>query len=408
MAKSSTAASNIYMQNNSISDEDMSFVDAFRIAVYVDDSNLTHDYGSVAGGGALLRFWIADTAGTGTTIPTPNRSFDIYIPNIVPGEWTVFESDEPSGSGFIDPASINTMGVQFWHGTIKHGRWDGSITTAPIIYIDRLQGNAPLSGYSAGASDAVETPADVIRHWIEVVGGESVNVASLATVATNLSTNSLCGDARGWGTDWISVLDHIAYISRCNIFPSEQSTGLEWKAVCAESDYGWPVKDKTITLFEPENISDVGRDQGNELAAGRTFLYSYSPHAQGAAINGFQRVIRIGSDQNDASTKVAAGIISAATAAFGDIEADPQQLLGICDLTTAQEISSYYYTELARLASIYLIDQLEWSDSYSLEIGDVIEFTLPWASTVTIKARIIEYEKNFDTQLASIRAAGVA
>jgi hypothetical protein len=249
----------------------------------------------------------------------------------------------------------------------------------------------------------IEHPCDVARHWISVIGDRTVDETTFGTAETNLGDNELAGDARGWGTTWIEVLDTIAYLSRANFIGEETAAGIVWKMHAAESNYTWPVTGGTLDQFREENFVDAGRDENLDLFSGRTFFYGYLP-SLGNGDEAFTKLIRIGADHNDSD--VAAGVISAAVDNFGRIDAPVALLLGIHDDATAKEISGYYYTEGARLAALFVVSDLSWSQGYTLECGDIRDLVRPWEAG-TIKVRVIEVSKNFGTQLVEVRLVEV-
>lgn len=387
------------IQNNSLSDLDMDADALYAMWVKFDSTSWFNP------SALTVTVELTDDVVTGTTQAANRRSIEFALEG-VEDAWYRLQANSFADTLSPDITACKTLRIVLTYPEVTSGIFAQSVDDT-IISFDLLDMVSDAGNvYEASYNAPLEKPVDVVRHWVATIGGGTVNDSALTAANTNLGTNILSGDARGWAVDWAGVLAQIAYISRSNIFPRHTATGVEWAMLCAESDYAWPAASKTITLFEPEDVTDIGRDHSRELASGRTFLYAFDPNMPGT--DGYTKLIRIGEDQNDASAKVAAGIISAAVSNFGSVEALPEFLLGIRDDDTAIEIAGYRYTELARLTgSIFLIENLGWSDSYDVELGDLLSFEAPWDSGTTIKGRVIEYEKVWETERATLRLVEV-
>ncbi len=347
---------------------------------------------------------ITDEVVAGTTMPTSYRRIPFDITPVDP-TFRQFESGVHSDVNSPDVTNVKTLRLEIEWGDL-HGIWE-DITTDLELHVDLFQAEGAFSNpYEADNGEVLEKPVDVARHWIAEFGGATVNDASFTAANSNLGSNVLSGDARGWGADFASVLAHIGYITRSNFVFEEFPTGQEVKMLCAESDYTWPASGGTLDQFRPDGVEEGGRDRGRDLFSGRTFLYAYQPNL-GTGDEGFTKAIRIGSDTNDASAKVSAGTISAAIAAFGDRDAPVAFLLGIADDDTAIEIAGYIYTEGARIdAPIIKIADLSWSQGTELEAGDIRSMTRPWIAGA-LKLRLIEITKDFESQRYEVRGVVV-
>jgi len=379
------------IQNNAVTSSDMSsFTDEY--ALWVRQTGLS------PGESLDIQMDISQSAGTGTTTPSSRREITFDGSGAADGVWTELPSSGINDVSSPNVAAVVTIRIAATYRPVSHGIWSvGDASNDIILNFDNMLSTQTLTNdYEAGAGEVLELGVDVARHWIEVIGGASMDATSLATSVTNLGTNILGGDARGWGSNYQEVLSHIGYLTRSNFFPEETSTGTVWKMLQAESDYTWPASGGTLDLFQEEDVVDAGRDRGLDLFSGRLFLYSYAPNL-GGGDEAYRAAIRIGSDQNDASAKVSAGTISTAVAAFGEKEAPVAFLLGVNDSDTAIEVSGYYYTEGARTgAKIIFIRNLSHSQGYALEVGDIRDLVLPWVSG-TKKIRIIEIQEDLQT-----------
>jgi len=366
-------------------------------------------------GASDLSIYISDDATvTGTDLPTNHARYDYDTSSAVSGAWTKFSfsGSGTGGSGISDITDINYIRYAFTFtstATKALIAYGGGGSQAPyyIDVIERIETLAPPppNPYTALEGEAIELSTDVALHWIKVAGGADIDATTFADSVTNLGSNVLRGDARGWGVTFSEVLDQIAFVSRANFTTEETSTGQVWKMLTAESDYTFGSSVRTLTMFPPDGFMEGGRDEARELASGRTFLYGYQPYL-GTGDQAFTQVLRIGPDQNDSGGGVSSATVAAAVSAFGARDGPIEFLLGIHDTATAQDIASWRYTEGARLASVIVIRDLSWSQGYDLECGDIVSVVRPWLSG-SIDLRIIEVTKDPNTQRVEVRGVVV-
>jgi hypothetical protein len=355
---------------------------------------------------------ISQSTGSGTTQPASRR--EIYFDGSSASEdsWTELDSYDVIDISSPDESDVRTIRVALTVDAISDGiysiahTFSADITVAnalvheTIIYVDILNiAGTPDQTYVAIPGDMLELSVDVARHWIGEVGGKTIDETSWGVSHTNLGVNKISGDARSWGITWLDVVNYIGYLSRSNFTHEETSTQTVWKMLQALSTYDFPASSRTLTLFESGNVQQGGREDNpnRDLASSRIFRYDFRPYL-GASEEAFFGMIRIGSDQNDASTKVSTATIDAAVAAIGEKPAVHAFFKGIADQTTMIEVAGYYYTEGARIAAkVYMIRDLSWSDGYDLEFGDIVEFVRPWVAG-TVKLRVIEVVKDYERQ----------
>jgi hypothetical protein len=357
-----------------------------------------------------VRIYHSSDNGSATTRPSDNDYHEwdgATFGAVTAWQELVQDSDGTEGTGSPDVSVTETVQIEMQIGgnsiTEQSTADDWKIELKVDDIKRTITGATPWVG---SQGDVIEHPVDVARHWISFIGDQTVDETTFGTAETNLGASAkLGGDARGWGTTWLGVLDHIAYLARSNFVSEELAAGTAWKMLCAESDYEWPVTGGTLDQFRPEGFLDAGRDE-ETLFSGRTFLYGYRP-SLGNGEEAFTKLVRIGADQNDADpSPVADAVVDAAVAAFGRVDAPTAFLLGIDDDATALAIAGYYYTEGARLAALFIIEGLSWSQGYALEPGDIRDVVRPWEAG-SVKVRVIEHEKDPRTQLVEVRLVEV-
>ena len=271
------------------------------------------------------------------------------------------------------------------------------------MYVDNFRFSdtalAP-SAYSVTGGDLMEHPADIMRHWIEHIGGRIHDSTSFASAIINLGTDKWAFDARTLGLSWPQIAARMQHGARSNLIPEETATGTVWKLPQAEDDYEWPAASGSIT--EWDSFVEAGRGLP-ELATRSHFPYAYNA-ALGIDEAAWTALVVATPDQSDVS--VTTGQLATAEATFGRFDAEPVALATILEEATAEEIAGYYVHEGIRLAALFVISGVPWWEAYAVEVGDLLNVTPPWADA-SVKVRVIEYVKNFDTEQIELRCVEV-
>jgi hypothetical protein len=270
------------------------------------------------------------------------------------------------------------------------------------IYADVDGYKAPDASYKVASGTLMEHPADILHHWVAVIGGATIDTTTFDAAETNLGSDVWALDARGFGLTWEEIAAKLQFMARSNLLPEETASGQVWKLSQAESDYDWPAASGSIT--EWDTFVEAGRDL-RELATRWLFPYAYDA-SKGTGDEAYTEVVVATPDQSDVPETTAAELVTA-EALFGRFDAPPLPLLALRDETSAEEIAGYYVHEGIRLAALYAISGVPWWEGYALEVGDLVNVTPPWSDS-SVKVRLIEVVKDFGTEQVDVRCVEVA
>jgi hypothetical protein len=273
------------------------------------------------------------------------------------------------------------------------------------IYADIAGYKAPSASpvYKEDAGFAMTRPCDIMRHWIEEIGGASIHTSSYDDCDTNLGGNAAEWgfDARTLGLTWEERLARMAFEARATLVPEETSSGTEWKMLTALSTYAFPAASGSVTEWDRGGFAEA--DQDLRFVHASRFTFSYAPNwSRGDGEEAFTQVVVANEDTNDLTVPSTADFATAADR-IGKYEAEPVGLRAIQDEVTAEEIAGYYCHERIRIpVGLFAITGVPWWEAYDLEVGDIIEVTPPWASSA-VKCRVIEYVKDSATEQIELR-----
>jgi hypothetical protein len=380
---------NVVVQNNAVGGNDFSGVsEDYRVRIWPRGV----EYAALA----QVKIAISDEVGSGTTKPTAYR--EIIFPSVPIGSWTVAEESDVDNVGTIDDTDINTLRIE-WIQTEPIGtspEIQARIPEIPLsttVWVDHLQvADTLLPAYDADAGTVMIHPADIMRHWIEVVGGERVDAASFAALITALGPDAEWGfDARGMGFSWEEVLQRMAFEARCNIASVETTSGRRWKVFSADANYGYGSTTKVIT--QTQNMTDIGRDF-DELGSRFIFRYGFDASAgPGISADGYRSSLVA----NPAASQVpiAAADLAEAERRFGARDIPPFTFRAIQDEATAQDVAGFYVQELSSNdRRMFELEDVAWFDAMPYEVGEIVSITPPWDDTA-ITCRILSMSKEF-------------
>lgn len=393
------AAQTVAIQNNAIGDLDFSGpADRYQLAMKQ----------VVAAGSTMVgaRVFFSDDIGSGSTPTAEYREVTMH-PTGVNGEWVALETESSADTGTIDDTVVRTLRVEFdFEDAFPPSFWMQREATESehTVNVDDFKfATAVVGAWDAGDGDVMIHPADIIRHWIEVVGGETYDTTSYAALITALGASAKWGfDARSLGFTWEEVLQRMAFEARCNVFPVEKATGREWVMSSADDDYGFGAATATIT--QTHDMTDDGRaiaDIANHLS----FRYAFDASLESNNEEGFKQVLLASPVVSD--VPIAVADILAASRRFGAIESGPIAFRCIQDDDTAEDVAGYYVQErMANNRRVFRLSGVAWFDALPYILGDLVLITAPWASAAT-NCRIISMTKAFAANTWTIVAVEV-
>lgn len=328
--------------------------------------------------GTTVRIYFSNTAGAGTTKPASYWYIDVDVDEIGTSSFVTVTKTATGVGGPASPTNVETVGVEFI------GNSPGS------VWVDNLRCQSASASYLAAGGALLTEAPDILRHLLTVVCTPEQSVdASWNDVggAGYLDDNEHAIDVSVFGTDFVHVVSRLAFESRCNLLADERSTGTVYRLLAATSAYAFAAA--TVTVDRWVNLEEEGRE-ANSIFNHFRFLYAYDASI-GNGLDAF------------------AGVVAPTRAVSEDIhgrrDAEPVGLYSVPGFGTASEVGVYYAEELARVASLYKIQGVPWTDAYKLERGDTFSLTPPWEGSAK-KLRLIETSRREDG-LFDLRAVEV-
>ncbi len=333
---------------------------------------------------------------------------------VLTGELVTFDTDEIGNTIRVTSNSTNLLISRIYRSLIHTGAGpstdDATIKGGSVGYGLRMFADvdgyeAPSGGAYKAAVGAVMTSADdIARHFIEVLGGATVDSTTFATMRTNHGSNAFAGDIRGLGFTFSEIMARLGYEFRTNFVPEEAAAGTVWRGLTAETDHEWSAASGSFA--EWESFIEAGR-QLAELGTRLTAFYGFDA-SNGTREEAYGAFLRADSDVNDLNpTPIPDADIDTAEDEVGVIEAEPFAFLMIQEAATAKDIFGYYVHEALRTqAKLFAVKGVPWWEAYAVEVGDVMDVTAPWDASST-KIRVIEYTKVFSTEEIELRVVEV-
>ena len=331
------------------------------------------------------------------TLPTytTERWFHYYCDSVVNINVLRFATNQPADFGDIYRA----------YRTVMIGEPAADVPTQQL-FADVDGVTAPGAGYQVSSGVLLEHPADIMKHWITVVGGETLNAASYSALVTSLGASAKWAfDARSMGFAFEEIIQRMAFEARCNIVLVEKSTGREWKLLAADNDYGFNAPAASAVITQTHDMTDVGRSV-DDLASYFSFRYAYDPSLNG---RGSEEGFKLALDANPSVSDVpiTTTLITNASKRFGAVESGPIAFRAIQELATAQDVAGYYVQErMANDRRVYELRGVAWFDALPYDVGDIVSITAPWSSSATT-CRITSMSKAFESNAWTITAVEV-
>ncbi|MBR23340.1 MAG: hypothetical protein CMF57_13035 [Leifsonia sp.] len=267
---------------------------------------------------------------------------------------------------------------------------------------------AASPAYKSGNGNLIEKPCDVLRHWVEEVGGFTVDSDTYDDAETNLGANVLAFDARALGLTWEQALARMAFESRTNVVPEQVASGVRWRMLAAESDYAFPAAPAGAVLedWAAGDAFTLGDVDLVTQASTRFVAYYAFDASRGTGEEAYRETLRADADSNDLSTPTT-GALEAAEARLGRVDAAPINFLCIQDAATARDVLGYIAAESIRETSrVYAVHGAPHWTAYKLQPGDLVSCTPPWG-TSSVKLRILSIGWEPSTEAHEIRAVEV-
>lgn len=327
---------------------------------------------------AELRF---AASGTGWS-PVANRR-DLMIPvgSLVDGSWVELDI-EAVDTGTPSLADCNYMAL---HLGVKG-------TTAPAIELDWIAAaNESLSDYPMTAmGEVIESPTDVVRHFIAEVCGEGhsvIDTATEAAAATDLGSNVIAGSLTPIGSTFAQMLEMLAFNSRMNIIRSEEVSGTKWKMLTANANYTFDAAAGAITQWAPGTMVVQSKSEDRVITRGIGF-WGWDA-SKGTDIEAFPGVVACGVNQNDITALVPTADLTDAEEMFGIKPAREFFFYLVQDEDTAKDLVGYYMHEFLRNARTVTIPASKSWETHNIEPGD-IRTVQPAHAASAMKVRIIQ------------------
>ena len=368
--------------------------------------------------------YFADAAGSGTTIPAGRweLNFDNLDQIALEQDW--FRVEYPVFTVVGSPgtiSAISTLGIFVSLSTLAHGV-HRVLTIDFSVWIDLLEARASDAGsnYEAIPGALIEHPVDVLRHWVEEVGGGTLDNTSADESVINLGAAAkLACDMRALTPDaWSEAAARLAFESRANLVPDERSTGTVWRILTAQADFDFAADALSgkINAYSGRSFVFKSLDQ---LWTRFQFFYAPDP-TLGNGDEEFTKLIAIGPGANLVAPSELD--IAASEHFHGVRYSDPIFFLCIQDNAFAQQVAAYYANELLRWgapATTIAVQAVPWYDAhaYQLEVGDQRTVAFLGAginnspggrwNTGSPTYRIIEVTRSFGAQQLQFELRGV-
>jgi hypothetical protein len=276
-----------------------------------------------------------------------------------------------------------------------------------VWYIDNLRREyEEPTDYFRFVGDVMHHPADIIRHWVEEVGGEKLDMASYATLHTSLTSAVLWGfDVRSLGFTWEEVLQRMCFEARCNIVAVETPYGRVWKLLHADHDYGFGAAPSGSVITQTHAMTDIGRSV-DDIASHFSFRYAYDASLAGGGTEEDYKLALV-ANPDDSDVPITTTLIGNAVARFGARDSGPIAFRCIQGDPAAEDVAGYLVQErMANDRRVFELREVAWFDALPHDVGDIVSITAPWASSATT-CRITSMSKAFESNAWTITAVEI-
>jgi hypothetical protein len=360
---------------------------------------------SAAGDFASGNVYFSNAAGSGTTPPAARRTLPFWPVDVGVGAFVeALPLKVDVGLPGVD--DVETVGVSVTLPTAP----PQALIDLPTVWVDDLRRRDDATNPYAGAPGTlISRRADVIRYLIEDLGGDSgaCDAAYFSSTDTALGggATSFGVDLRELGELLPEIATKLAYEARSNLIRVETASGSVWRTLTADSDYEYGASVRTLTEFQSGG-GVVFEGQETATLRARTFAYYGFDAALGdSSTGGYQGLVGATPEASDATKPTAVQLV-AAESAYGPKPAEYLFLRATVDEATALDTLGFYAWCRRRPRRVAIVTGLSWREAYDLELGDVVTVQPRWRSA-PIVGRVIEYVKDFRTQVVNLRLAEV-
>ena len=364
----------------------------YRLASYTDADNMIE---------RNIWAWISSDTWSTTVIGSNYRRMN-FVPNEQSDLWQTLNLE----SSVVDDGSPTLSAIASMRFAVRNSPGLYSRDPVNTHYIDTFAINNPTNLFSVASGETLVHPSDILLHWINVIGGETVDGASLAALLTSLGGAAEWGfDVRSLGFYWEEVLQRMAFEARCAVVPVERSTGREWKLLAADANYGFGAPAVSSAITQTHSMADLGRSI-DDLASYFTFRYAFDASLPGAGSEeSFTLALIV--DPVGSDVPISSTLIAAADARFGALQAELIAFRCIQDTATAQDVAGYLVQErIDNQRRVFELEDVAWFDALPHDVGDIVSIQPPWA-TSAVTCRITAMQKEFDSQVWKVSAVEV-
>ena len=320
--------------------------------------------------------WIVDTSNafrfvisSQSDLSTDLKRFPLDVGAIRPDVWQTHHltvnDDSNFSTGSLDITDVQGIAFRFF---FTNGDQSGE-----EIRLDNLRIADSERIYSADQGDLMTHPVDILTYWVEKVGRETIHRASRTEALANLGSNAIGGDVRALGLSWPEVAQGLAYATRANLVPEEESTGRQWRILTADANYQFAAP--SVDLTGVGIVRNVKRGLG-EVATHHTFRYDYDS-TLGATEEAYRQVVIANPTTSDVPTTAADLLV--VQQAIGVVESSPEFFRMVNDTDTAEDNAGYLVQEsIAYNRDVYTITEVPWMHGYKLQRGDIVDIAPPW------------------------------
>jgi hypothetical protein len=282
------------------------------------------------------------------------------------------------------------------------------------LYADCVGVKAPDANYSVASGEPLLNPPDILRHMlVERAGFLTADIDSTTWDAaeTEMASAESGFVSSDYSSAFENIVGQICYENRCQLVFEEENGGTKAKLLVAEKQaadhFVWTRSGREITQWqsavedtrELESIFTRWRwfSEPNRALIDQGFS---NPEVQ------FERAVQVNPTTSDL-TDITTTSMGLAEDRTGARESRAHFLVSPRTDAWADEVAEYYVSESKRVpAATVGILGIPWSESYDLELGDVIEAQLDgWPDKRSL--RLLGYSKDWSTGLVDIVAIEV-
>ena len=255
------------------------------------------------------------------------------------------------------------------------------------------------TSYSVAAGNAIHEAADVFRHLLQEQLGLTTPIDETQWAVAETRLAAL--DAPQWlapmmGEQFADFVGALEWQSRAQLVRCEESSGTTHRLLCAavpsagSYDFGSAVA--TVTEW-----ADIGETTLNDEHLFTRWRVAHNPDLSEdpSSIEAYAAMIECTPDASDIPG-ITTGEMAAAESRYGRRD-HPFALVQANDAATpshVHDLIGYYAHEHSRALVIADIRGVPWTESYALELGDVISAEFPWWGAAK-KLRLLQVARNW-------------